>query len=609
MNNEYLFTNEKSRQTISSNLSHNKRYSINITDSNIYKRNDITKINKQDKFYINHAIIPNNYKTKLSNNNYLDNIIKNRNINDDTTSKNFESIENRNDINTRNLKFNKIIHIKNKRKDPKLSEKNNYYNNTFFNNNYNNQFGQIIESENLSKKSIEKDYKIKDLNYRNKNISKLPINNLRSNRQIQSNNINYYKNVINIKHRDKDNQKLNLSNHISNNQNKSMDSNRNNRENNNVNKGNIINLSNLNNAFSYNTDKYSCVYVNKRENSKRYEKDNNNKNINLNLLKYRTSRGKKEKNNIENNIKYNKEQKDPKNIKIKFTKQIYIDTMNNNEGIENNKYLLGINHTQENISHSKEDIDYKIERLKEKKNNNNKESRINREIKEYIPRKNIGNIFIHNSFSNNKERIKRRINTGNNQYVINDRINKNDLSIKNTEQIKDRENERKINNQQENDNNKNVKSIGVGNTNKRKEIKISNEMKNNVDYSMIHNQFSFNSIKKTNKKSNILKIKSNNKLTILNIIRKNEPNKNESNKNDKKKVYKISSNVANEQYYGNNFIEEKKNNDEEDILSISIQSLNDSKIMEIAKRCIEEEDDLNKNEIKEILNCKKDRLL
>ena len=612
MNNKYLFTNEKSSQIISSNLSHNKRYSINITDYNIYKRNDITKINKQDKFYINHAIIHTRRQTKLSNNsnnNYLDNIIKNRNINSDSISKNFKSIENRNDINNRNLKFIKIIHFKNKRNDPKLTEISNYYNNTFFNTNYNNQFRQIIDRENLSKKSIENDYKIKDLNYRIKNISKLPINNLRSNRQNQSNNINHYNNIINIKHKDKDNQKLNLSNHISNNQNKSMDSNRNNRENNNVNKGNIINLSNLNNAFSYKTDKYSCVYVNKRENSKRYEKDNNNKNINLNLLKYHTSRGKEEINNIENNIKYNKEQKDPKNIKIKITKQIYIDTMNNNEGRENNKYLLGMNHTQENISHSKEDIDYKIERLKEKKNNNNKESRINREIKEYRHQKNIGNIFIHNSFSNNKERIKRRINTGNNQYVINDRINKNDLSIKNTEQIKDRENERKINNQQENNNNKNVKSIGVGNTNKRKEIKISNEMKNNDDYSMIHNQFSFNSIKKTNKKSNILKIKSNNKLTILNKIRKNELNKNEPNKNDKKKVYKISSNVVNEQYYGNNFIEKEMNNDEEDILSISIQSLNDSNIMEIAKRCIEEEDDLNKNEIKEILNCKKDRLL
>ena len=81
-------------------------------------------------------------------------------------------------------------------------------------------------------------------------------------------------------------------------------------------------------------------------------------------------------------------------------------------------------------------IDYKIERLKEKKNNNNKESRINREIKEYIPRKNIGKILIHNSFSNNYKRVKRKINTGNNQYVINDSIGKNDLNIKNTEQIK-----------------------------------------------------------------------------------------------------------------------------------------------------------------------------
>ena len=134
MNNEYLCTNEKSRQTISSNLSHNKRYSINITDYNIYKRNDITKINKQDKFYINHAIIHTRRQTKLSNNsnnNYLDNIIKNRNINSDTISKNFKSIENRNDINNRNLKFIKIIHFKNKRNDPKLTEINNYYNNTF----------------------------------------------------------------------------------------------------------------------------------------------------------------------------------------------------------------------------------------------------------------------------------------------------------------------------------------------------------------------------------------------------------------------------------------------------------------------------------------------
>ena len=180
MNNEYLCTNEKSRQIISSNLSHNKRYSINITDYNIYKRNDITKINKQNKFYINHAIIHTRRQTKLSNNsnnNYLDNIIKNRNINSDSISKNFKSIENRNDINNRNLKFIKIIHFKNKRNYPKLTEISNYYNNTLFNTNYNNQFRQIIDRENLSKKSIENAYKIKDLNYRNKNNSKITINN------------------------------------------------------------------------------------------------------------------------------------------------------------------------------------------------------------------------------------------------------------------------------------------------------------------------------------------------------------------------------------------------------------------------------------------------
>ena len=198
MNNEYLFTNEKSRQTISSNLSHNKRYSINITDYNIYKRNDITKINKQDKFYINHAIIHTRRQTKLSNNsnnNYLDNIIKNRNINIDTISKNFKSIENRNDITI----FYLILLQKEDKSVFEIINYFNYYNNTFFNTNYNNQFRQIIDRENLSKKSIENDYKIKDLNYRNKNISKISINNLRSNRQIQSNNINYCKNVINTK--------------------------------------------------------------------------------------------------------------------------------------------------------------------------------------------------------------------------------------------------------------------------------------------------------------------------------------------------------------------------------------------------------------------------
>ena len=92
MNNKYHFRKEKSSQIISSKFSHNKRNSTNITDYNIYKRNYIPIINKQDKYHMNNVIIHTRHQTKLSNNNYLDNIINNRNINDDTTSKNFKCI-------------------------------------------------------------------------------------------------------------------------------------------------------------------------------------------------------------------------------------------------------------------------------------------------------------------------------------------------------------------------------------------------------------------------------------------------------------------------------------------------------------------------------------
>jgi hypothetical protein len=40
-----------------------------------------------------------------------------------------------------------------------------------------------------------------------------------------------------------------------------------------------------------------------------------------------------------------------------------------------------------------------------------------------------------------------------------------------------------------------------------------------------------------------------------------------------------------------------------------MQSLNDSNIMEIANRYITEEEDLDKNEVNEILNIKKERLI
>ena len=146
-----------------------------------------------------------------------------------------------------------------------------------------------------------------------------------------------------------------------------------------------------------------------------------------------------------------------------------------------------------------------------------------------------------------------------------------------------------------------------------KETKIIDDLgtQKKSNYIFNHHQLSFKP-KKTNKKSHILKIKSNEKLTILNNklnTNSTSTNTNDDIKEEKKRVYKISSNVVNEQYYRDKFIEREINTDEENLLTISMQSLNDSNIMEIANRYITEDEGLDKNEVNEILNTKKDKLL
>ena len=162
-----------------------------------------------------------------------------------------------------------------------------------------------------------------------------------------------------------------------------------------------------------------------------------------------------------------------------------------------------------------------------------------------------------------------------------------------------------------NQENKNTRNIGIGNTNERNEIKISNNIgnKNKIEYTFNHNQLVINS-NKHNKKKNILKIKSNDKITIINKNINDNSNISNVNKNkEERRVYKISSNVVNEQYYKDKFIEKEIDSEDEDYLTISMQSLNDSNIMEIANRYITEEEDLDKNEVNEILNIKKERLI
>ena len=116
--------------------------------------------------------------------------------------------------------------------------------------------------------------------------------------------------------------------------------------------------------------------------------------------------------------------------------------------------------------------------------------------------------------------------------------------------------------------------------------------------------------KNNNKKNNILKINNNDGLMIISNANHNKKNSLGSNGitgQKKDRNYEISSNVVNEQIFKNYSDKEIISSDNEDILSISMQSLNDSKIMEIANRYITDEENLDKNEIMEILNSKKEK--
>ena len=84
-----------------------------------------------------------------------------------------------------------------------------------------------------------------------------------------------------------------------------------------------------------------------------------------------------------------------------------------------------------------------------------------------------------------------------------------------------------------------------------------------------------------------------------------------NNKIDDKKInnkkYSVK-NVVNEQFHNvitKNNKKEGTSNSENENLEISVQSMNDSKMMELAKNYIKQEDNLNRNEITQILNCKK----
>ena len=612
-----------------SNSSYNNSNRQNINDTKdllndkYIKLGGTTTLNKGTNYFkkINN-LYENNFTYKhLNSNNRADS--KARKI---PTDKNY-----RNTVVT-----NKIDIVSNKRRMQRSF--NNNYNLNYTNNINRSTINKSCNKDRIKERSLNKDYKYTKMispNLDNINSNNISFNDLLINKpyNINNNNKSIDLQIYDyIKRKSEDNEKdinkkIKYQNISKMNNNKSMDSKRllNNNINNkninsniiHINNGKIINLSNLAN-FTYATEKYDCYYENKRDkrekrdkritpksNTNIIKKNNKNRNINIktNTINYINSRKGTTIEEDYTNTNTNKNLNKSGNINpILFSKK-YAKK-------ENNKYPLRINYTDENLCTALESeslLDFE-----DRTNDNNYSTKRNTKI-------------MSSGGSNIKPENKKiyefsKKNSKNNNDIINLNINKKKHYRNERNNTNDNIRNKSLNKLNRNIIQKNYNlffSGGDKDTNKeekkniRKEFNVSNNISKKYSFSTNHDSLSFNPIKTDKNNNSNLEIKKNERLMILKNGNHNKINSmNENNFVDEKrdKVYKISSHVVDEQFYKDNFSEkELSSSDDEDILRMSIQSLNDSKIMEIANRYITDEENLDKNEVIEILNCKKEK--
>ena len=597
-------------------IQRNSGFIFNITENNSSYYNS----NRQNKNELKDSLNDNNNYIKLGGtstlnkatnyfkkiNNLYENNYTHKHINTNSKSDLSKGVKIPTDKNYRNTISNKIDNFTNRRQMQRSFNNNNYNNNSL---NYNNNrpiLNKSCKKDRVNERSHNKDYKYKKMISPNTDSinNNMSLNDFVINKPYNINNKSIDLQIFDYVKKNSDD-KENINKKISNqslskmNNNKSMDSKRllNNNINSNIihiNNGKIINLSNLSN-FSYATEKYDCYYENKRatpninaNNNKKYN-TYKNKNIKTNINNYTN----KKKPLIEENI--NKNLNKTSNINsILFTKKYPKKDIN--------KYPLRINYTDENLGSALE----------------------NESLLEFIDKENG------NDFSSKKDsRIIKKNHKIKNNYEINKNILKNDNSNINrnkhyyiSEKISSNDNNRNKSLTKANRNiiQKNYNLFFSGDNNmddniKNGQKKIKKKESNNISkkysFTTIHDSLSFNPKKTYKNNTHILEIKNNERLMIPKNGNHNKVNSmNENNFMEQKidRTYKISSHVVDEQFYKDNFSEKEINSsDDENVLRMSIQSLNDSKIMEIANRYITDEENLDKNEIIEILNCKKDK--
>ena len=597
-------------------IQRNSGFIFNITENNSSYYNS----NRQNKNELKDSLNDNNNYIKLGGtstlnkatnyfkkiNNLYENNYTHKHINTNSKSDLSKGGKIPTDKNYRNTISNKIDNFTNRRQMQRSFNNNNYNNNSL---NYNNNrpiLNKSCKKDRVNERSHNKDYKYKKMISPNTDSinNNMSLNDFAINKPYNINNKSIDLQIFDYVKKNSDD-KENIHKKISNqslskmNNNKSMDSKRllNNNINSNIihiNNGKIINLSNLSN-FSYATEKYDCYYENKRatpninaNNNKKYN-TYKNKNIKTNINNYTN----KKKPLIEENI--NKNLNKTSNINsILFTKKYPKKDIN--------KYPLRINYTDENLGSALE----------------------NESLLEFIDKENG------NDFSSKKDsRIIKKNHKIKNNYEINKNILKNDNSNINrnkhyyiSEKVSSNDNNRNKSLTKANRNiiQKNYNLFFSGDNNmydniKNGQKKIKKKESNNISkkysFTTIHDSLSFNPKKTYKNNTHILEIKNNERLMIPKNGNHNKVNSmNENNFMEQKidRTYKISSHVVDEQFYKDNFSEKEINSsDDENVLRMSIQSLNDSKIMEIANRYITDEENLDKNEIIEILNSKKDK--
>ena len=406
------------------------------------------------------------------------------------------------------------------------------------------------------------------------------------------------------------------------------------------NNSNINIISKINNNKIKGSNITNNNFIKIHNNDSRICKSNNDFN-NYNKYNNKTYNNKINKNSVSKNLNNSKTNND-KNIKIKIIQKKKNNIINNNPiqfnykfpKKENTKYPLRINYTPSSLTKDLQNesfIEYNENKgigLKNKKNFLNKrnfekatsyfsnsfshEDHIYNNFKNGNIYNNINNDDKVDKFKNNRNYYINGVNKTS-QYFNTERFSSNDLmgnqlSNKTNKSIVIPKKYNIFTLEDKKDNSQNIFLTEEGT--EKKQVKISNNIFMKYNYSTNNNYLNFNPIRKFNKNNNF-KIKNNDRIMIIN----NETHKkidslksNGISEKKKRNEYKISSNVVNEQIFKDKYPEKELSISEtEDLFRMSMQSLDDSKMMEIANKYITDEENLDKNEILEILNSKKER--